>query len=179
MGSPDEASFLRWLLQALGAKRVIEVGVFRGTTTLQLAKGVGAGGEVVGLDISGAWLDAGGRAAWQAAGVADRIKFIEGPAVASLRSLLSAGGAGTFDAAFIDADKNNYREYYELCLQLIKTGGIIAVDNTLWQGKLQPPAPGDEESLVIHALNEHIRADPRVSAVMLGIADGLYLARKI
>ena len=179
MGSPDESAFLRWLLQTLGAKRVIEVGVFRGTTTLQLAKGVGAGGEVVGLDISGAWLDAGGRAAWQASGVADRIKFVEGPAVASLRGLLADGGAGQYDLCFIDADKPNYGEYYELCLALVKTGGIVAIDNTLWHGKLQPLVAGDEESAVIHALNQRIRADARVSAVMLGMADGLYLARKL
>jgi predicted O-methyltransferase YrrM len=184
MGSPDEACFLRWLLQALSAGvrrplRAVEVGVFRGTTTLHLARGVGAGGEVVALDVSGAWLEAGGRAAWAAAGMADRIRFVEGPAVASMQRLLAGGGAGTFDLVFIDADKTSYPEYYESALLLLRVGGIVAVDNVLWGGRAEHPPPGDEESQIIHDLNELIRADPRVDACMLGIADGVYFARKL
>ena len=179
MGSPDEACFLRWLCELLNARRVVEVGTFRGTTTLQLARGVGAAGEVVALDIDARWLEAGGRAAWAAVGLAPRIRFVEGPAVESMRELLARGGAGAYDLVFIDADKYHYREYYELALQLVRVGGVVAVDNVLWGGRAEAPAPGDLESEVIHRLNDAIRADARVSAVMLGIADGVYLARKL
>ena len=179
VGAPDEAHFFRWLLGALGAKRAIEVGVFRGTTTLQLARGVGVGGEVHALDVDAAWLDAGGRAAWEAAGVADRIRFKEGPAAESLRAMLDAGEEGRFDFAFVDADKGGYDEYYEACLRLLKSGGILAVDNVLWSGLAAFPKPGDEDSLAINRLNTKIRADPRVAAVMLGMADGVYMCRKL
>jgi len=187
LGSPDEAAFLRWLLQALAggagvarrALRVVEVGVFRGTTTLQLARAVGSGGEVVALDISGAWLEAGGKAAWAAAGLADRIRFVEGPALGSMQRLLDGGGAGTFDFVFIDADKFLYKEYYEAALILLRKGGVVAVDNVLWDGRAEHPPPGDTESEVIHSLNELIKQDTRVDACMLGIADGVYLARKL
>ena len=174
MGSPDEAAFLRWLAELLGARRVVEVGTFRGTTTLALARGVGAGGEVVALDVDGRWLDAGGREAWAAAGVDGRITFVEGPALASLAALPDA----SFDLVFIDADKHNYAAYYEHALRLLRAGGVVAVDNVLWHGKAERPPAGDAESAAIHDLNDAIRADARVSAVMLGIADGVYLCRK-
>jgi predicted O-methyltransferase YrrM len=178
MGSPDEAYFLKFMLEAMGAKRVVEVGVFRGTTTLQLALGVGPGGEVHALDVDDAWLDAGGRRAWLEAGVSDRIKFVKGPAVASMKALLGSH-RGAIDFVFVDANKSDYLEYYELGIELLRTGGVIAVDNVLWHGKAQDPPAGDADSLVISSLNQRIRADPRVKAVMLGIADGVYLARKL
>ena len=179
LGAPDEACFLRFLLEALGAKRAIEVGVFRGTTTLQLARGVGEGGIVHAFDVDAAWLDAGGRAAWAAAGVGKRVRFTEGPAAAGLRALLNGGARGGFDFAFVDADKGGYDEYYELCLQLLRVGGVLAVDNVLWAGKAQRPPPGDADSAAIAALNEKIKGDDRVAAVMLGMADGVYLVRKL
>lgn len=179
MGSPDEAYFLRFLIELMGARRIVEVGVFRGTTTLQLAHGVGAGGEVQALDVDDSWLEAGGRRAWEAAGVADRIFFTKGPAVASLRSLLSSRGPGSFDLVFIDADKKSYSDYYELSIELLRPGGIVAVDNVLWHGKAAHPPAGDDDSQVIHDLNERIRCDSRVKAVMLGIAGGVFFARKL
>lgn len=179
MGAPDEAFFLRFLLAALGAKRVVEVGVFRGTTTLQLAHGVGEGGVVHALDVTGEWLRAGGRAAWEAAGVADRIRFTEAPALESMERLLTEGAAGTIDFVFIDADKSSYRGYYEASLQLLRRGGIVAVDNVLWHGRAERPPVGDADSQAIHDLNLFIRDDARVAAVMLGIADGVYFARKL
>jgi caffeoyl-CoA O-methyltransferase len=175
MGSPDEAAFLRWLAELLGARRVVEVGTFRGTTTLALARGVGAGGEVVALDVDGRWLDAGGRDAWKAAGVDGRITFVQGPAADSLAALPDA----SFDLVFVDADKHNYKTYYEHALRLLRKGGVVAVDNVLWHGKAERPPAGDAESAVIHVLNNLIRADARVSAFMLGIADGVYLCRKL
>ena len=179
MGSPDEAFFLRFFVETMCAKRVVEVGVFRGTTTLQLARGVGPGGVVHALDITSTWLHAGGRAAWEAAGVADRIKFAEGPALESMQRLLADGGAGSVDFVFIDADKSNYRAYYEASLQLLRCGGVVAVDNTLWHGRAEHPPAGDADSHAIHDLNLYIKQDARVSAVMLGIADGVYFARKL
>ena len=180
LGAPDEAHFFRWLLGALGAKRAVEVGVFRGLTTLQLARGVGAGGVVHAFDVDESFLDAGGRAAWDAAGVGARVKFREGPAVEGLRALLlDADSAGSFDFAFVDADKGNYDAYYELCLQLLRVGGVLAVDNSLWSGRAEHPAPGDEDSLAINLLNSKISKDPRVETVMLGMADGVYLCRKL
>ena len=115
------------------------------------------------LDVDAAWLDAGGRAAWEAAGVADRIRFKEGPAAESLRAMLDAGEEGRFDFAFVDADKGGYDEYYEACLRLLKSGGILAVDNVLWSGLAAFPKPGDEDSLAINRLNTKIRVDPRVA----------------
>jgi predicted O-methyltransferase YrrM len=179
MGSPDEAYFLRFLVELMGARRVIEVGVFRGTTTLQLAHGVGPGGEVQALDVDDAWLEAGGRRAWEEAGVSDRIAFKKGSAVDSMRALLDGGGRASFDFVFIDADKGNYPHYWDLGLELLRPGGVVAVDNVLWHGRAENPPPGDVDSQTIHDLNERIRSDPRVRAVMLGIADGVYLARKL
>lgn len=178
LGSPDEAYLLRFFCEALGAKKVIEVGVFRGTTTLQLAKAVGSSGVVYALDVDSKWLDAGGRNAWIEAGVDDRIRFVEGPAAQSM-SHLQSEHRGTFDFVFIDADKTNYDIYYEHALLLLRVGGICAVDNVLWHGKAEHPVPGDAESVAINKLNSKIKGDSRVAAVMLGIADGVYLVRKL
>jgi predicted O-methyltransferase YrrM len=179
LGAPDEAALLRWLCEALGARRVLEVGVFRGTTTLQLARAVGPAGKVYALDVDGSWLAAGGRAAWEAEGVSDRIMFVQGPAEESMEHLLAGGDEGAFDLVFIDADKLSYDAYYEKGLALLRSGGILAVDNVLWDGKAQAPPAGDAESQSISRLNEKIRGDARVAAVMLGIADGVYLCRKL
>lgn len=179
LGSPDEAHLLRWLLETTGAKRVIEVGVFRGTTTVQLAKGIGAGGVVEALDITTQWLEEGADEAWREAGVRDRIRFHDGPAVASMEKLVAEGGSGTYDMTFIDADKSNYGRYYELSLQLLRPGGFIVVDNVLWSGAVLNPPKDDPDTLTIAALNKTIRSDKRVSAVMVAIGDGVYLVRKL
>lgn len=179
MGAPDEAAFLSWLLLATGGKRVVEVGVFRGTTTLAIAKSLPSDGIVVGLDISDEFAQMGKRA-WADMGVADKVDFRVGPAVDSLKQLIAEGRQGTFDLAFIDADKENYPSYYELCLQLLRPGGIIAVDNVLWGGAvIDPPEQQEEHTKAIVAVTAKIRNDPRVHAVMLPIADGVYLCRKL
>jgi predicted O-methyltransferase YrrM len=178
MGAPDEAQFFQWLLQLIGAKRVIEVGVFRGSTTLAMALGLPEDGKVVGFDISEEYARMG-KEAWKEANVENKIDFRVGPAKEGLEHLLAAGEAGTYDFAFIDADKENYPEYYELALQLVRRGGVIAVDNVLWGGLVLDPVEAQEShTRAITLLNERIKSDSRVAAVMLPVADGCYLARK-
>lgn len=179
-GSPDEAAFFGWLLPLLGAKKCIEIGVFRGSTTLALALALPADGKVIGLDVSSEYAETA-RPYWASAGVADKIDFRVGPAVASLQKLVDEGHVNSFDFVFIDADKSNYDAYYELALQLVKPGtGVIAVDNVLWSGRVHPVAPdASVDTRALANLNAKIKADKRVAAMMLPIADGVYLVRRI
>ncbi len=177
MGAPDESSFLAWLLQLTGAKKVLEFGVFRGSTTLAFVEALPADGKVVGFDISDEFV-ADGRAAWKAAGLDHKVDLRIGDARKTAEELLAAPGeAESYDLAFIDADKTGYDVYYELSLKLLKKGGVVAVDNTLWGGHVLNPPDADSRSIA--ALNEKIKRDPRVSATLLPIADGLYLCRKL
>lgn len=180
MGAPDEAQFLGWLAALVGATKVVEVGVFRGSTTLALALAMGPNAKVYGLDISDDYATLG-KEAWAAANVADRIDFRVGPADASMRKMLESEGlAGQIDLIFIDADKTGYDTYYELGLQLLRPNGIIVVDNVLWGGGvIQPEEEMDESTKAISALSKKIKNDARVSAVMLPIADGAYMVRKL
>eukprot|EP00760_Papus_ankaliazontas_P033205 PhM_4_TR6232/c0_g1_i1/m.61405 len=179
-GSPDEAAFFNWLLPSLNAKIVIEVGTFRGTTALALARGLPADGKLYALDISEEYTNSG-REAWRQAGVADRIDLRIAPAADTMRAMLSDPNiCGKVDFVFIDAEKTGYDTYYELALQLLRPGGVVAVDNVLWSGTmLQPEAQWDESTKAIVALNKKIRADSRVHATMLPIADGAYMVRKL
>lgn len=177
MGAPDEAAFLGWLLALTGAKKVLEVGVFRGSSTLAFALALPADGKVVGLDISAEYA-ALGQAAWKEAGVESKIDFRLGDAVQSIAALeADPKEVGTYDMVFIDCDKVNYGRYYEAALVLLRVGGIIAVDNTLWDGEVV--APTSPEGAALAAINAKIREDKRVHATMLPIADGLYLCRKL
>lgn len=180
MGAPDEAQFLAWLCALIGAKRVVEVGVFRGSTTLAIAQAIPADGKVIGLDINADYAGLG-QVAWKEAGVADKVDFRVGKAAELMEGLLqNEGMEGTVDLVFIDADKVSYDTYYELSLRLLKKGGIVAVDNVLWGGTvLDAPEAMDDDTKTIVGLNKKIRSDSRVSAVMLPIADGCYLARKL
>ena len=175
MGSPDQAQFLAWLCRLISAKKVLEVGVFRGFTTLTLAQALPEDGQVVGLDISEEYAETG-KKYWQRAGVTSKIDFRVGLAVESMDTLLKEGHAGTFDLCFIDADKSNYDSYYEGALKLVRKGGVIAVDNVLWSGRiLSPAAEQDDDAKAVAALNEKLVTDDRISMNMLGIADGLSL----
>jgi predicted O-methyltransferase YrrM len=177
MGAPDEASFLAWLLQLTGAKKVLEFGVFRGSTTLALVEALPEDGRVVGFDISEEYV-ADGRAAWKAAGLDHKVDLRIGDARKTAEELLATPGeAESYDLAFIDADKTGYDMYYELSLKLLKKGGIVAVDNVLWHGDVLAPKDADTQAIV--DLNAKIKKDSRVSATMLPIADGLYLCRKL
>ncbi|KAG7345505.1 O-methyltransferase [Nitzschia inconspicua] len=179
MGDPNEAAFFsNVLMPAMNAKKIVEIGVFTGYTTLQLAKAVGEDGTVLALDVSDEFTCIG-KPYWKKAGVADRIQLIIAPAVETLQKILDDGQAETFDFVFIDADKVHYGTYYELSLQLLRKNGIVAIDNTLWGGKvLDEQSHQDNDTDAIRAISKHVMTDDRVDHVLLPFADGVTLVRK-
>lgn len=172
----EEGALLALLVQLTGARRILEVGTFTGYSSTAMALALPPGGRIVCCDVSKEYTDVALRA-WAEAGVADRVELHLAPATQTLEALLAAGGAGTFDMAFIDADKDNYAAYYERALQLVRSGGLIAIDNVLWSGRVADPENREASTLTIHALNAAIAADQRVDVAMVPIADGLTLAR--
>jgi caffeoyl-CoA O-methyltransferase len=175
--SPEQGQFMAFLVETIGARRTIEIGTFTGYSALCVALALPAGGKVVACDVSEEYT-AIGRRYWSLAGVADKIDLRLAPALDTLANLLADGGAGSFDFAFIDADKREYNGYYEAILKLMRPGGIIAVDNVLWGGAVADPAQQDDDTRAIRALNEKLKADSRISLSLLPIGDGLTLARK-
>lgn len=175
--SAEQVQFLGLLLKAIGAKRVLEVGVFTGYATLGFALALPEGGEVVALDVSEEWTSMG-RRYWGKAVVASRIDLRLAPALDSLDRLIADGQADSFDFAFIDADKVNYGAYVERCLTLVHRGGLIAVDNVLWSGRVADPDEDDPDTVAIRALNDALVHDDRIDLSMLPIGDGLTLARR-
>ena len=175
--SPEQGQFMALLIRLMGARRCLEVGTFTGYSALACALALPADGQLVALDISAEWT-AIGRRYWAAAGVAERIDLRLGPAQDSLHRLLDAGAGGSFDFMFIDADKTGYRAYYELGLQLIRPGGVILVDNVLWDGRVADPAVDDADTCAIREFNSALAADTRIDLSMLPIGDGLSLARR-
>ena len=173
----DQGQLMALLVKLTGARRTLEIGVFTGYSTLAVALALPAEGRIVACDVSEEWT-AVGRAHWQKAGVADRIDLRLGRGLDTLDGLLAAGEAGRFDFAFIDADKESYGAYYERCLELVRAGGLIAIDNTLWSGAVIDPAHRDADTEAIRALNDAIHRDGRVDVAMLTVGDGLTLARK-
>lgn len=173
--APEQGQFMALLLRLMEARRVLEIGTYTGYSTLWLAGALPADGEVVTCDISREWTDVA-RRHWQAAGLAQRITLHLGPARETLHRLLREGAAGTFDFAFIDADKTGYDAYYEACLDLVRPGGLIAVDNTLWDGAVADPAADDADTRAIRRFNDKVHADPRVELSLVPIGDGLTLA---
>ena len=174
--APEEGAFLAMLVRLLDAKRVLEVGTFTGYSSTAMALALPPLGRIVCCDVSREWTDVALRY-WTDAGVADRVDLRLGPAADTLESLLGAGETGTFDLAFIDADKLGYATYYEAALRLVRAGGIIAIDNVLWSGRVADPSATDEDTAAIRDLNARIATDERVDVVMLPRADGLTLAR--
>ena len=177
--SPEQGQLLALLVKLIGARHTIEVGVFTGYSALAVALALPADGRVLACDISDEYTKVG-RAFWQRAGVANKIDLVLEPAVATLDARLAAGEAGRYDFAFIDADKPNYDLYYERCLKLLRAGGLIAIDNTLWSGKVaeRVDAKRDPDTAALQALNLKLRDDSRVDVSLLPIGDGLTLARK-
>ena len=151
--------------------------MFTGYSSLSVALSLPPGGRIVACDVSEEYTRVA-RRYWARAGVADKIDLRLGPALETLARLLADGAAGSFDFAFIDADKEAYPSYYERCLELLRPGGVIAVDNALWNGKVADPSITDRDTATIRALNAQVAADPRVSASLVPIGDGLLLARK-
>jgi predicted O-methyltransferase YrrM len=175
--APEQGPFLAMLIQLLGAKKCLEVGTFTGYSAAWVASVLGADGKLICCELSGVYAGIAQKHL-TAMGLMNKVEFRIAPAADSLAQLLAAGEAGTFDYAFIDADKSRYNLYYERCLELVRPGSIIAIDNTLWDGKPADSSVNDPDTLAIRALNEKIHGDERVSLSFLPFADGLTLARK-
>jgi len=173
----DQGRLMTVLLRCLSAQRTIEVGVFTGYSTLITALALPNTGRIVACDISREWTDIALRY-WREADVADKIDLCIGPATDTLDAMLAAGEVETYDFAFIDADKTGYDGYYERCLELLRPGGVIAIDNALWGGSVANSAENSEDTLAIRALNEKISRDPRVEAYLAAVGDGVHLAWK-
>jgi predicted O-methyltransferase YrrM len=176
--SPEQGQLMGLLIQLIGAKKCLEIGVFTGYSALVVALNLPDDGRIIACDISTEFTSIASKY-WQEAGVNDKISLQIAPALETLDRLLANGEAGTFDFAFIDADKNNYAAYYDRCFQLVRQGGIILVDNVLWYGRVADPAMDrDQRTQAIKQLNHQIYHDDRVQISLIPIGDGLTIARK-
>lgn len=175
--APEQGQFMALLVRLIGAKNCLEIGVFTGYSTLCTAAALPPGGRVVACDVNEEWT-AIARRYWREAGVADRIELHLAPAIETLDRLLAQGQTGSFDFCFIDADKTNYHNYYERALALVRPGGLVAIDNTLWYGRVADPANHDEETEAIRSFNARLAHDERIDLSLLPIGDGMTLALK-
>jgi len=175
--APEQAQLMAILVRLMQARRCIEVGVFTGYSSLAVASALPDDGELLACDVSEEWC-AIARRYWQKAGVDRKIRLVLAPALQTLERELAAGRADSYDFAFIDADKTAYRDYYERCLSLLHAGGLIAVDNTLWSGRVADPKVGDADTEALRAFNAFVAHDERVDLCLVPIADGLTLLRK-
>lgn len=175
--APEQGQFMALLVELLGASKIIEIGVFTGYSALCMAQAMPADGRLVCCDLSEEWTSIG-LPFWKRAGVRGRIELRIAPALETLDGLIQSGEARGFDIAFIDADKTNYSNYYERCLELLRPGGLLMFDNTLWGGSVADPANDDEDTEALRELNLRLHKDERVSISMVPIGDGLTLARK-
>jgi caffeoyl-CoA O-methyltransferase len=173
---PDQLQFLQLLVKAIGARRCIEVGVYTGASALAVALALPPEGEILACDVIEEYT-AVAKEFWERAGVARKIDLRLAPATETLHALIAAGERD-YDFAYIDADKSNYDAYYELVLQLLRTGGLIAIDNVLWGGDVANPAETDADTVALRKLNEKIGRDERVDETLLTIGDGLTIVRK-
>jgi len=176
--SPEQGQFMQLLARTVNARKAIEVGVFTGYSSLAVALALPEDGRLVACDVSEEWT-AMARKFWEKAGVAKRIELRLQPAQRTLDELIAAGESATFDFAFIDADKSRYMAYYERCLTLLRKGGLIVVDNTLWSGAVADASKDDEDTRAIRAFNDAVHRDTRVAVSMLPIGDGVTLALKL
>lgn len=175
--APEEGQFLQFLIRILNVEKVLELGTFTGYSALAMALALPEKGQLITCDRSENWTkDA--RQYWQEAEVSDKIELVLAPAKETLAKLLENGHAKSFDLIFIDADKTNYVDYYELALQLIKTTGVIAIDNIFWEGDVINPLNQDAQTREIRALNARIKADARVHTALVPIGDGLFLVQQ-
>ncbi|MEO1123247.1 MAG: class I SAM-dependent methyltransferase [Cyanobacteria bacterium J06639_16] len=175
--APDQGQFMALLVKLMGAKKVLEIGTFTGYSALWMALALPADGTLITCDIQEKAREFA-PPYWQAAGVTDKIDLRIAPALNTLDKLLTTGQAGTFDFAFIDADKTNYLHYYEKCLKLLRPGGLIAIDNVIWGGAVADPEKTDPDTVALKELNQTLHHDQRIELSMLPIADGLTLALK-
>ena len=173
---PEQGAFLTLFARAVGARRALEVGTFTGYSSVALARALPDDGELVCCDRSAEWTSLA-REAWAAAGVAGRVTLRLAPALQTLDALIVEGGVGTFDLAFVDADKANYPAYHERCLRLIRRGGVVIYDNVLWGGRVAGPGDNTPDTVALRAFNEALARDERIDLSMLPVGDGLTLAR--
>ena len=176
--SPDQGQFMAMLAGILEARRILEIGVFTGYSSLCFALNLPEDGQLVALDESEEWTRVA-RRYWNEAGVANKIDLRLGPALATLENLIAGGESGKFDIAFIDADKTNYAHYYERSLELVRRGGLIIFDNMLWGGRVTQAESKDEDTEAIRVMNAKLHKDTRVCVSMLSVGDGVTLARKL
>ena len=174
--APEQGAFMSLLVKVMGARNCLEVGTFTGYSSTAVALALPPDGRLVCCDVSREWTDIA-RETWTEAGVADRVELRLGPAIETLDQLLADGDAGPFDFAFIDADKPNYDGYVERALRLVRPGGLIAIDNVLWSGRVADTSVDDESTRSIRSLNEKLASDERVEIAMVPIGDGLTLLR--
>jgi predicted O-methyltransferase YrrM len=191
LGSIDEAQFFQVILQLMGCKRcrkilsfiqstirnfiLVEVGTFTGYTSLTIALALPSDGQIITCDTSDEYIR---QDLWKKAGVQDKITLKVGPAVDTLKKLLEENGPGSFDFIFIDADKPNYMNYYQLAIELVRSNGLIAIDNTLWYGKVADQSDTSEETVAIRQVNDFVRDDQRIDISFLRLGDGTTLCRK-
>ena len=175
--SPDQGQFMAMLVKLINAKCIVEVGTFTGYSALAMAQALPDDGRLIACDISREWTSIG-QSFWEQAGVADRIDLRIGPALDTMDELLDEGLAGTVDLIFIDADKGNYQHYYQRGIELLKTNGLIVVDNVFWDGAVIDDRNQKEDTVSIRNMNRIIYRDQRVDISMIAIGDGLFLARK-
>ncbi len=170
--APEQGQFLQLLVRLLGARRILEIGTFTGYSALAMALALPRGGRILCCDVSKEWTDIA-KKYWARASVSGKIQLRLAPALETLRA-----AKGPFDLAFIDADKANYARYYERCLKLVRRGGVIAIDNTLWYGRVIDPRDRSEDTRAVRAFNRKLHRDRRVELAMVPIGDGLTLALK-
>ncbi len=175
--SPEQGQLLTLLVELVGARRALEIGTFTGYSAICIARGLPPDGRLITCDRD-ADVTTIAREFWQRAGVAERIELRLGEAVGTLDGLLADGAAGTFDFAFIDADKDHYPQYVEKGLMLLRPGGLLAIDNAFWSGRVADPANQEPSTRILRQIAALLRDDPRVTAALIPIGDGLWLARK-
>jgi len=175
--SPEQGQFMALLIHLLDARKTLEIGVFTGYSSLSVALALPDDGRIIACDVNEEWTSIA-RRYWREAGVERKIDLRLRPAIETLDDLIAAGQGGRFDFAFIDADKENYANYFERALVLIRPGGLIAIDNVLWYGRVIDPAVKDADTRAIRAFNEKLHSDERVWLSMLPVRDGLTLACK-
>ncbi|MCC6368137.1 MAG: class I SAM-dependent methyltransferase [Bryobacterales bacterium] len=173
----EQGALMGMLVRLLGARKALEVGVFTGYSSLSVARALPPDGRLIACDVSDEWTSIA-RRYWKEAGLDHKIELHLRPAIETLDELLAAGHAGSFDFAFIDADKANYPHYYERALQLIRPGGLIAVDNVLWHSRVIDPSINDEDTRTIRAFNQDLATDARVHHCLVPLGDGITLALK-
>ena len=175
--APEQGQFMAFLVKLINAKKTIEIGVFTGYSSLVTAIALPEDGQIIACDVEEKYTKIA-RKFWEKAGVSHKIKLHLAPALETIDNLLAQGEEETFDFAFIDADKRNYPNYYEKCLQLVRKGGLIAIDNVLWSGRVADKNADDKRTIAIRDFNEQLYNDQRINLSIVPIADGLTLAMK-